>query len=155
MFSKSPSVRPIYNYEDYVAVRTSMSISTISKVRDTLLKSAEKRKSVFDIKAIKPNLKIGQKVYVANHIKQGPLYKVSPKFVGPFRVVELLSKGKCKVRSLKDSTVRVTHWNHLKIVKGDVDPFYTMSNVYSSQQVVDDSPEAENEPVAARTRAKS
>ena len=150
----SPKVKPIYNYDDYISVRTSMSVKTISRVRDTLLKSANQRKANYDVKATRPNLKVGQKVYVLNHVKQGPLFKVSPKFVGPFRVIELLSKGKCKLRSLSDLSVKVSHWNHLKIVKGDIDPFYVIDDDLS-QQIVDVPSPQEDEPIAARTRSKS
>ena len=150
----SPKIKPIYNYEDYVSVRTSMSVKTISSVREALLKSAEKRKLGFDIHSSKPNLKVGQKVYILNHVKQGPLYKVSPKFLGPFRVIELLSKGKCKLRSLKDSNVKISHWNHLKIIKGDIDPFYVIDGDLS-QQIPDVPSTCEDEPIAERTRSKS
>ena len=87
-----------------------------------------------------------------NHVKQGPLFKVSPKFDGPFRVIQLLSKGKCKVRSLRDSKIKVSHWNHLKIIKGDIDPFYEFDDSVSQQ--VDETPVQDDAPVATRTRSK-
>ena len=113
--------RPTYNYDDYVSYRTRRSYDIVKKVRETLSKSTLSRKSRYDQDTAVPSVTLGQKVYVIKQIKEGPLYKVSPKFEGPFRVVELLKLNKFRLRHISEGYEKVSHWNHLKLIKNDVD----------------------------------
>ena len=58
---------------------------------------------------------------MAKHVRDGPLFKVSPKYSGPFRVVEKLKFGKFKLRHCIDGVEKICHWNHLKLIKNDID----------------------------------
>ena len=113
--------RPTYNYEDYVAYRTQRSYDIFRKVREVLSKSTLSRKSRYDQDTVAPSAKLGQKVYVVKHIKDGPLFKVSPKYEGPFRVVECLKFHKFRIRHVSEGYEKVSHWNHLKMIDRDVD----------------------------------
>ena len=115
------SPRPTYNYEDYVAYRTKRSYDIIKNVRETLSKSTLSRKSRFDKATVMPSAKIGQKVYVIKHVKDGPLTKLSPKYEGPYRVVEILRNNKYKLRHCQTGVEKTTHWNFIKLIKKDVD----------------------------------
>ena len=113
--------RPTYNYEDYVAYRTKRSYDIIKSVRETLSKATLSRKNKYDKDTVVPSVKLGQKVFVVKHVKQGPLFKVSPKFEGPYRVVQEIKYNKFQLRHVTSGGERVVHWNHLKLIKGDLD----------------------------------
>ena len=114
-------LRQTYNYEDYVAYRTRRTQEIVTRVRKELQKSAQSRKVRYDQNTSVPSAKLGQKVYVIKHIKSGPLFKVSPRFDGPYRIIEILKYSKYRLRHVTDGTERISHWNHLKMIKGDVD----------------------------------
>ena len=120
--------RPTYNYDDYVAYRTKRSYDIVRKVREILSKATLSRKSRYDQNTVKPTIQLGQKVYVVKQVKEGPLFKVSPKFDGPFRVVELLKPNKYRLRHIFDGSEKVSHWNHLKLIK-DIDTSFLGRNV--------------------------
>ena len=121
---KNPCVKRVYNYEDYVSVRTSESIRTIARVRENLLSSALKRKEVYDRNAVSAELKVGQKVYALLHVKSGSFPKVAPKFEGPYRVVEVLGRGKYRLKHMSTGDLRVGHWDYLRVVQHDLDPYF-------------------------------
>lgn len=114
---KDPKIEPLYNYEDYVEAKTRSTLRIISQTRRKLEESAAGNKRNYDKKAkpATPRVRVGQRVYALKHLKEGPLYKVSPKFEGPYRIIEILKHNKYRIRSCTDQTVKVTHWNHLKI----------------------------------------
>ena len=127
--------RPTYNYEDYVAYRTQRSYNIIKEVREVLTKSTLSRKERFDRDAVVPSAKLGQKVYVARHVKEGPLFKVSSKYEGPFRIVEILKYGKYKLRHCDTGDEKVSHWNHMKIIKDDVDVSFSRGDCENNERV--------------------
>ena len=79
------------------------------------------RKSSYDKAAFLPSTKLGRKVYVLKLVKEGPLFKVSPKFEGPYRVVELLKFNKHRLRDINSGNERVVPWNHMKLIREDID----------------------------------
>ena len=113
--------RPTYDYRDYVAYRTKQSFEVTKKVREMLSKSSKSRKIQYDRNTVVPSAQLGQKVYVIKHVRDGPLFKVSPKFDGPYRIVEILKFNKYRLRHVVDGIERVSHWNHLKIMNNDID----------------------------------
>ena len=108
--------RPTYNYEDYVAYRTRRSYDIVRRVRELLSKSTQSRKFRYDKGTVEPSARLGQKVFVRKHVKDGPLFKVSPKYDGPYRIVELLKFNKYRLRNVESGDERITHWNHLKLL---------------------------------------
>lgn len=117
---KDPEIKPLYNYEDYVETKTRSTLRIISQTRRKLEESAVANKKSYDKKTKPATPKVGQKVYVLKHLKEGPLFKVSPRFEGPYRIIEILKHNKCRVKSCQDQTVRVTHWNHLKVCSEEI-----------------------------------
>ena len=50
----------------------------------------------------------------------GPIFKVSPKFIGPYRIHRILPHNEYEVISEKDLEKWVVHWNHIKITTSDL-----------------------------------
>ena len=75
------------SYGEYISFRTRQSWDVIRKTR-ILLKDAFKRaKCKYDRSSQEHCPKVGQKAYVLKPFKEGPLYKASRKFDGPFRML--------------------------------------------------------------------
>ena len=110
--------RHIYNYEDYIEQRLRQYYYTTRKARD-MIKLAQKKNEKYYKCKDKKNVNIGSKVYMLKMVSQGPNVKVSPKFEGPYRVIEILNNNKYKVIGEKDLKERIVHYNNLKIVKCD------------------------------------
>ena len=124
LMEECQEIPPIYNWDDYISVRTVRTREIFQQVRHSLLEITVKRNKSADEKAVMPGAQVGQKCFLKNPVKQGPLYKVSPKFVGPYHVVEDVGKGKFKLKCMRTSVECVAHWNRIKLIVGDVDPFF-------------------------------
>ena len=114
------NVRPpnrIYNYDDYIAQRLHNYYKVTKKTREMLCKGQEKNEKYYKSKE-KSEIKLGTKVFVLQMVSEGPNVKISPKFEGPYRVIEILKTNKYKVID-KNCKEKIVHYNHLKIVKGD------------------------------------
>ena len=85
------------------------------------MKANNLHKIKYDKKTITPSVMLGQKVFVIKHFKDGPLFKASPKFEGPYRIVEILHLNKYRLRHITTGLEKIAHWNHLKLIKNDVD----------------------------------
>ena len=129
-------LRPTYNYEDYVRYRTKRSYDIVRKVRDILGRTTQSRKVRFDQNATQPVVQLGQKVFVSKHVKEGPLFKVSPKFEGPYRIIEILKFNKYRLRNVGDGTERIAHWNHLKLIRDDIDVSFLSKDFNVSNEPV-------------------
>ena len=114
---------PSYAYSDYVAMRTQSTRIVVKQVRDHLLRESLNRKENYDKSSKAKDVKLGQKVYVLRNVKEGPMFKVSSKFTGPYRIVEILGKGKVKVKDLVDFSEKVVHLDLVKLIPNDIDPF--------------------------------
>ena len=121
------------SYGEYISFRTRQAWDVIRKTR-SLLKDAFKRvKCKYDWSSQEHRPKVGQKAYVLKPFKEGPLYKASRKFDGPFRIVEVLKLNRCRLRHVSTLKDRVEHINNLKLIAHDVD--------YSFVKSLDDSDE--------------
>ena len=89
-----------YNYGDYVSYKTKQSWEIIKKTRDMLKATNKLYKTKYDRCSQKHPVKVGQKAYVVHPFKEGPLYKASTKFEGPYRVVENMKLIKYKLRHI-------------------------------------------------------
>ena len=99
-----------------------------------MLKVAHKSyKLKYDKFSQQPNPKVGQKAYVLRPFKEGPLYKASRKFEGPYRIVEILKLHKCRLRDLSTLKERVEHVSNLKLINYDVDYSFVKSFDTSSK----------------------
>ena len=154
-------IPPMYTYDDYVSMRTRMSRKVISEVRHHLLKTSVNRKITHDKIAEAKDVVLGQKVFVRRHIKEGPLFKLSSKFTGPYRVVEIMGKGKIKVKCLASMNESVVHLDLIKIIRKDVDPWFdekhsskdNQSHAQVPQLGTQQDGQCQEEPVAGRTRS--
>ena len=120
--------RPTYDYDDYVAFRTRRSFDIVKKVREQLLKTNKLRKIRYDKDTVNPSVKLGQKIYVVKSFKDGPLFKASSKFEGPYRVIVSLKFNKYTVRHIHTGKDRVVHWNNMKLISNDVDVSFLKRN---------------------------
>ena len=73
---------------------------------------------------------------MVKHVKDGPLFKVSPKYEGPFRIVELLKFNKFRLRHIADGYEKISHWNHSKLIRNDID--ISFLNTVSEDDVTND-----------------
>ena len=127
--------RKIYNYDSYIEQRLNQYIRNVRKARLELRKSQggwEKNSKE------KVDIKIGTRVYLLKNVADGPNFKVSQKFEGPFRVIKLLDNNKYKIIDEKDLTERIAHYNKLKIVHIDKDLWFQEQN--PGEHVQDDAP---------------
>ena len=106
-----------YNYEDYIENRVIQYYNIVKKTR-LKLKEGQKGYEKYYKSAQKKQIVIGTKVYVLKMIREGPNTKVSPKFDGPFRVIEIMPNNKYKLID-EENKEKVAHYNNLKIVRGD------------------------------------
>ena len=121
------------SYDNYVSFRTRQAWEIIKKTRDMLKVSNKNYKLKYDKLSQQPNPKVGQKAYVLRPFKEGPLYKASKKFEGPYRIVEILKLHKCRMRDLSTLKERVEHVNNLKLINFDVDYSFVKSFDTSSK----------------------
>ena len=112
--------RRTYNYDDYIAYRTRKSYDMYHRTRLALDKAFAEYKGQYDKKTVVPQLKVGMKVYVKKGMKDGPMYKVSESFEGPYRIIELLKYHKIKLVDISNGNTRVCHSNNVKVIKGDI-----------------------------------
>ena len=110
--------RILYNYEDVIALRVKTYYDTVKKVRKMLEKGYETNKKYYKSEE-KKNIRIGKKVYVIKNIPEGPNIKVSPKFEGPYRVLEIMKLNKYKLVHEHTHKEIIAHYNTLKLVKND------------------------------------
>ena len=152
---------PMYTYDDYVSMRTQMSRRIINEVRHRLLQESINRKLIYDRVARAKDVRLGQKVFVRRHIKEGPLFKLSSKFTGPYRVIEIMGKGKIKIKCLATMKESVVHLDHVKLVQKDVDPWFDDGCSAKDDQAHAQVPQLDTQqdvqcqdgPVASRTRS--
>ena len=112
-------MRQTYNYDDYVAWKLKKTYETVKKTRQNLKKGQLINKRYYDTDAVAPSINEGTQVYVKLHVRDGPNEKISPKFAGPFRVIELLNGNKYKLVKESNFEEKIVHWNHIKVIKTD------------------------------------
>ena len=77
------------SYGEYISFRTRQAWDVIWKTR--------RAKYKYDRSSQEHCPKVGQKTYVLKPFKEGPLYKDSWKFDGPFHIVEVLKLNRCRL----------------------------------------------------------
>ena len=101
--------RSNYTYSDYISYRISQAWDINKKTRDMLKTANKALKNRYDRVSQKPAVKIGQKAYVLRPFKEGPLYKASKKFEGPYRVIENMKLNKFRQEYLHKERKGGTH----------------------------------------------
>ena len=89
------------------------------KAQKAIKKCQALNKKYYDRKSVTPNISIGAQVYIKLHHLEGPNYKLSPKFQGPFRVAKVLLHHKFEL--MHESTMEkcIKHWNEIKATMSD------------------------------------
>ena len=104
-----------YNYDNYIDQKLNVYFKNVRRARQELNKSQKNWEIHYKARE-KKGVQKGTQVYVLKHVAEGPNFKVSPKFEGPYRVIEILKGNKFKIVDEKDTRERIVHYNHLKIV---------------------------------------
>ena len=105
-----------YNYDEYIVNRIAQYYNTVRKTRELMQKSQKNWEIHYKCKE-KNNIKVGSQVYLQKMVPEGPNVKVSPKFEGPYRVLEVLKGNKYKIIHETNSNSCIAHYNHLKLSK--------------------------------------
>ena len=83
--------------------------------RDKLIESNERHKRAYDLKQFQNNYKVGDQVLLfMPAVKKGKNTKLSSKWTGPYRIVEVLSDVVFRVRLNNQAKDKVVHHNRLK-----------------------------------------
>ena len=108
----------VYNYEDYISRRIVNYYKTVQKTRENMKKSQNKWAMHYRSKE-KNVIKVGTQVYVKKMVPDGPNTKLSAKFAGPYRVLEVLKNNKFKLIEEGSCKETIQHYNNLKMARGD------------------------------------
>ena len=83
--------------------------------RDKLIESNERHKRTYDLKQFQNNYKVGDKVLLfMPAMKKGRSKKLSSRWTGPYRIVEVLSDVVFRINLNNQVKDKVVHHNRLK-----------------------------------------
>ena len=83
--------------------------------RDKLLESNERHKRAYDLKQFQNNYKVGDQVLLLMpSVKKGKNKKLSSRWTGPYRIVEVLSNVVFRISLNNQAKNKVVHHNRLK-----------------------------------------
>ena len=101
---------------DSFVSKIKQSLEKINRVVSNNLDEARTRQKAQYDKFVKNSLKfvVGVLVLLTNtRVKPGQSYAFSPRAIGPFQILNVFNDVNFKIRSLKDSSVQVVHYNRL------------------------------------------
>ena len=64
-------------------------------------------------------VKVGSRVYLRNVYKPGLSTKLQPLYIGPYRVIEQISRVVVKIRDIRDGQEKTVHTDRLKLIDED------------------------------------
>ena len=106
--------RPIYNYDDYIANNVQRFKSIHARVSEHMKSYSEEMKQQ-QHKIAKPvKIQVGNLVMAKIHVPIGTSNKLSPKFTGPYKVIESASGNKFKIQHLRTGEVQIRHIDEMK-----------------------------------------
>ena len=108
----------LYNYEDFIGERIVNYFKTVRKTREKMKESQAKWEIYYKCKE-KEKIRVGTQVYVKKMVPDGPNMKLSAKFDGPYRVLEILKNNKYRLLSEAGCKESIQHYNHIKISKNN------------------------------------
>lgn len=106
--------RPIYNYDDYVANNVQKFQSIHNRVREHMKTYSEEMKQQQHKTAKPVKINVGNLVMAKIHVPIGTSNKLSPKFTGPYKVIETAGGNKFKVQHIHSGEVQIRHLDELK-----------------------------------------
>lgn len=101
--------------DSYVS-KIKQNLEKINRVVSNNLEEARTRQKVQYDKFVKNSLKfvVGDLVLLTNtRVKPGQSYAFSSRAIGPFQILDIFNDVNFKIRSLKDSSIQVVHYNRL------------------------------------------
>ncbi len=113
--------QPIYNYDDYIAVSLNKLQLIHSRVREHMKTYREELKTQQHKIAREIKIDVGHLVMAKLHVPVAISKKLSPRFTGPYRVVENGGGNKYKIQDLKSLEVTIRHADDLKKVNMKID----------------------------------
>lgn len=106
---------PYGSLDDYRAELTSRLQVAHDVTAEALREAADKRKRRFDTRARAVPFRVGDRVYLeCVQVKAGLARKLTPKWKGPYRIVEQLSPVNFRIREIAGASTAVVHANRLK-----------------------------------------
>lgn len=111
--------------EEYLRQLKNHLESQLKRARENILRAKEKHKAIYDDKIIRrvPSYQVGDTVYLIN---QGRRVKTDPPYIGPFPIVEIISRHNVKVL-IKNNRTEIVHIDRLRLANPlpdapDMDP---------------------------------
>ncbi len=102
---------PVYNFDDYVRLRTTDFQKIYKRVRDNISDSKQYMTAQQWKSASEKIILLADIVYIKVH---EPKNKLAPRFEGPYRVIAYDTGNKLKIRHLTTLETKVTHVDNLK-----------------------------------------
>ncbi len=107
--------QPIYSYDNYVATKIHKFQQIYRRVRDHMKTYSESLKTQKHKKAKTFNVDIGDLVMTKIHVPLAGSSKLSPKFTGPYKIIDKDTGNKYKFQDLETYEVSIRHADDLKI----------------------------------------
>nr|XP_045596391.1 uncharacterized protein LOC123757045 [Procambarus clarkii] len=108
---------PLYNYDDYVKVKRRDTQLVFQRVKEHLSKATDDFTRLQNARAKPTRIGPGSLVMILNQRRDGPMYKLTEKFLGPYRVLEHITGNKYKLENLATGEQVHEHLNHMKLAR--------------------------------------
>ena len=132
LLNSTPS--PVYNIEDYVKVRLHKFQLIYARIQDHLKKYSEHMRDQQHKRAKTTNIDVNDNVMVRLHTPIAESNKLSPKFSGPYRVIEVAGGNKYRLRHIESGDTCVKHVDDLKRTSIDREHINDHTNDTSNEQ---------------------
>lgn len=103
---------PVYNYDNYLFELKYKLQKAHQFAHENQIKVKEARKQIFDKKIKVDKFNVGDLVLLINSTQKGEGRKLQPLYIGPFKIIEIVSEVNCKI-AIKNRHI-VVHNNRLK-----------------------------------------
>ncbi len=110
---------PVYNFDGYVRLRRWDFQRIYKQVKPNLSESKTLMNEQQWKQALEKFIVVGDLVYTKVH---EPKNKLTPRFEGPYKVIEIDDSNDSKIRHLTTNETKTVHWNHLKRQARSQDP---------------------------------
>ena len=104
---------------EYVFESAQRASEIFKEAKNHLEGERDKYLQQFNKEASFPTLIAGRRCFLRNIVKPGLKVKLAPKWVGPYRVMEDLGKGKIEVTEIATGRTKVVHRENVKFVPED------------------------------------
>ncbi|XP_069176971.1 uncharacterized protein [Procambarus clarkii] len=116
----SPPVS-LYNYDDYVKVKQRDTQLVFLRIKEYLSKATDDFTRLQNAHAKPTKIGPGSLVMILNQRRDGPMYTLTEKFLGSYRVLEHITGTKYKLENLATGEHVNEHLSHMKLAQLTVD----------------------------------